>query len=96
MLRDHSDGVLLSIRVLPGSRKEGILGVHGNRLKVAVHAAPEKGKANDAVIRVLADSLGLRRNQITLHQGVVTQHKVVLLEGISLQQAPALLSRWLD
>ena len=96
MLREHADGVLLSIRVVPGSRKEGILGVHGDRLKVAVHAAPEKGKANDALIEVLSRQLGLRKNQIVLHQGATNQNKVVLLIGVSLQQTAELLSRWLD
>jgi len=92
MLRDHPDGVLLSLRVQPGSRKEGILGAHADRLKVTVHAAPEKGKANEAVIDVLAEALGLRKNQIVLQQGATNQNKVVLLMGISQQQASVLLA----
>lgn len=92
MLRDHPDGVLLSLRVQPGSRKEGILGVHGDRLKVAVHAAPEKGKANDAVIDVLAEALSLRKKQIVLQQGTTNQNKVLLLMGVSQQQAMARLA----
>lgn len=94
MLRDHPDGVLLSLRVQPGSRKEGILGIHADRLKVAVHAAPEKGKANDAVIDVLAETLGLRKNQIVLHQGATNQNKVVLLMGITIEQATVMLATW--
>ncbi|MFT3881908.1 MAG: DUF167 domain-containing protein [Gemmatales bacterium] len=95
MLRDHPDGVLLSLRVQPGSRKDGILGVHADRLKVAVHAAPEKGKANDAVIDVLAEALGLRKNQIVLQQGATNQNKVVLLMGVNQQQTNAMLATWL-
>jgi uncharacterized protein (TIGR00251 family) len=94
MLREHPDGVLLAIRVQPGSRKEGILGVHGGRLKVAVHAPPEKGKANDAVVEILAEALGLRKNQIVLQQGATNQNKVVLLARISLTQAVGLLTPW--
>jgi uncharacterized protein (TIGR00251 family) len=94
MLRDHPNGVLLSLRVHPGSRKEGILGMHGDRLKVAVHSAPEKGKANDAVIAVLAEALGLRKNQIVLQQGATNQNKVMLLVGINQLQAVELLSQW--
>lgn len=96
MLREHADGMLLALRVQPGSRKEGILGVHADRLKVAVHAAPEKGKANDAVIDVLAEALGLRKNQIILQQGATSQNKVVLLLGISQQQATAMLAKWIE
>ncbi len=94
MLREHPDGVLLSVRVQPGSRKAGILGVHGTQLKVAVHAPPEKGKANDALIEVLAETLGLRKKQIILQQGATNQNKVVLLAGIKLTEAVALLSQW--
>lgn len=95
MLRDHTEGVLLSLRVLPGSRKEGILGVHGDRLKVAVHAAPEKGKANDAVIELLAEALALRKNQVVLQQGATSQNKVVLLMGSSQQEVMAMLATWM-
>ena len=93
MLREHPDGVLLSVRVQPGSRKAGILGVHGTQLKVAVHAPPEKGKANDALIEVLAETLGLRKKQIILQQGATNQNKVVLLMGINLNEAETLLSQ---
>ena len=94
MLREHLEGVLLSVRVQPGSRKSGILGVHGTQLKVAVHAPPEKGKANEALVEVLAKTLGLRKKQIVLQQGATNQNKVVLLAGIKLTEAVALLSPW--
>lgn len=90
LLREHADGVLLSVRVQPGSRKEGIQGLHGNQLKVAVHAPPEKGKANDALIDVLADELGLKKNQLSLFQGATNQNKVVLLTGIRFEQLKTL------
>ena len=95
MLREHSDGVLLSVRVQPGSRKAGILGVHGTQLKVAVHAPPEKGKANEALLEVLAEVLGLRKKQIVLQQGATNQNKVVLLMGINLNAVETLLSQWI-
>ncbi|HQR08000.1 MAG TPA: DUF167 domain-containing protein [Gemmatales bacterium] len=96
MLRNHPEGVLLCLRVQPGSRKEGILGVHADRLKVAVHAAPEKGKANAAVIDVLAKALGLAKNQIVLQQGATNQNKVVLLMGVTLQQTTAMLATFMN
>ena len=94
MFREHPNGVVLSVKVQPGSRKKGILGVHGSQLKVAVHAPPEKGKANEAVVEVLAEALGLRKNQIVLQQGATNQNKVFLLEGVTQQQAALLLARW--
>jgi uncharacterized protein len=94
MLREHPDGILLSVRVQPGSRKTGIQGMHGKQLKVAVHAPPEKGKANDALIEVLAKSLGLGKRQVLLQQGATNQNKVLLLLGINLNEAVTLLSPW--
>lgn len=84
MLRTHPQGTLLDLRAQPGARREGIVGVQADRLKVAVHAAPEKGKANAAIIEVLAEELGLKRSQIQLVSGETSPKKTVLLEGISL------------
>ena len=86
MLTSHPQGVLLHVKAQPGSRREGITGEHDGRLKVAVHAAPEKGKANAALIEVLADVLGLRRQQIQLMLGETSGQKTFLLTGVSLDE----------
>ena len=91
MLRSHPQGTLLDLRAQPGARREGIVGVQADRLKVAVHAAPEKGKANTAIIQVLAEELGLKRSQIYLVSGETSPKKTVLIEGISLEALQALI-----
>ncbi|HQR42112.1 MAG TPA: DUF167 domain-containing protein [Gemmatales bacterium] len=92
MLTAHSQGVLLHVKAQPGSRREGITGVHDGRLKVAVHAAPEKGKANAALIDVLAEELGLRRQQIQLMQGETSGQKTFLLTGVTQDELQARLN----
>lgn len=72
-------GTRLRLRVKPGARKTAILGVHGGALKIAVAAAPEKGKANKAVVALLADALGLPPSAITIASGETSQDKVVEL-----------------
>jgi uncharacterized protein YggU (UPF0235/DUF167 family) len=52
-------------------------------LKVAVTQAPERGKANRAIIELLADALGLRKSQITLLSGETSQQKQFLITGIA-------------
>jgi uncharacterized protein (TIGR00251 family) len=89
MLKAHPQGVVLLVRAQPGSRREGVLGVHGDRLKTAVHAAPEKGKANGALIEVLAKALGVKRNQISLLTGETSQDKSFLINGLQLDTAQA-------
>jgi uncharacterized protein len=82
MLKEHAQGVVVLVRAQPGSRKEGIIGTHAGRLKVAVHAAPEKGKANAALVEVIAEALGVKRNQISLISGETSQDKAFLVAGV--------------
>lgn len=80
---DGDDPVRLSIKARPGSRKNAIVGVHAGALKVAVTAAPEKGKANAAIIALLAGQLQLRKADITILRGQTSSEKVVGVSGIS-------------
>jgi uncharacterized protein (TIGR00251 family) len=91
VIQPHPQGTLLLVRALPGARKEGVLGQHGDRVKVAVHAAPERGKANTALIEVLAKFFHLKRGQIELLAGETSQNKTFLLHGLAASQARATL-----
>jgi uncharacterized protein (TIGR00251 family) len=82
VLEPHSQGVILSIRAQPGAKRAGICGEHNGRLKVAVTQIAEKGKANAALIEVLAEDLGLRRAQLQLVSGETGREKRVLVQGI--------------
>lgn len=86
MLQAHPLGVVLLIRAQPGSRKQGIVGTHADRLKVAVHAAPEKGKANQAILETVAELLDLKRSQVQLMSGETSQEKKLLITGVTLEE----------
>ena len=73
------EGVLLALRVRPGAPRERIVGLHGERLKVAVRPAPEKGRANEAVLRLLARALGLDRRDLEVRTGHSSPDKAVLI-----------------
>lgn len=75
-------GVILSIRTQPGSSKNRIIGEYGGRLKLAVTAAPEKGKANKAVIKLLADTLRIHESSIHIISGETSRDKRLLIEGL--------------
>ena len=70
----------------PKAKKNGLVGIHNGRLKVAVTQAPEKGKANIALIKVLASVLGLRRSQVELVSGATSSKKTFLISGVELQE----------
>ena len=69
-------GTRMRLRVKPGARKNAIVGVHGGALKLAVAAAPEKGRANRAVVLLLADAFGLPSPAVTITAGDTSQDKV--------------------
>lgn len=83
MIESHADGALLHVQVKPKASRNALLGVHDGRLKLAVTAAPEKGKANAAVMQVLTARLGLKRSQLTLVSGETSPLKYFLIRGLA-------------
>ena len=68
-----------------------MLGILGDQLKVAVQAPPVDGKANEALLKWLADTLGLKRNQVSLVSGQTSRDKRVSVEKIKAAQIQAAL-----
>jgi uncharacterized protein (TIGR00251 family) len=90
-LQASNDGVRLRLRVKPGARRQRLVGAHGGALKVEVTAPPERGRANQAVLRLLADTLDLPRQSLELTAGAGSQDKVVLVRGVSTRELRRLL-----
>jgi uncharacterized protein len=72
----------LRLRVSPGATSSRVVGRHGDGWKVRVAPAPENGKANDAVVALLARTLGVARTEVTIVSGHTSRDKTVALEGI--------------
>jgi len=72
----------LQLRVSPGAAAPGIVGRHGTAWKVRVAQAPEHGKANAAVVRLLADTLAIRPADVEIVSGRGSRDKTVALKGI--------------
>jgi len=72
----------LTLRVSPGAVRSVVVGRHGAGWKVRVAAAPEHGKANDAVVRLLADTLALPARAVQIVSGRSSRDKTVALEGM--------------
>ena len=70
------------LRVAPGAARAGVVGRHGDAWKVRVTAPAEGGRANDAVVRLLADTLALPRTSVTLVSGHSARDKIVELAGV--------------
>lgn len=77
-----SQGYLLCLTVSPGARRTEVVGLHGDRLKVRVAAAPEKGAANQELIAFLAQALNLSKNAFRL-RGAASRSKMIEIHDSS-------------
>jgi len=73
---------VLAVRVKPRAKRAGLLGWHGEALKVAVRAAPERGRANEELIDILADALDLPSSALEIAAGATAQDKRIRVTGI--------------
>lgn len=81
------------LRVSPGARRPGVAGRHGDGWKIRVAEPPEDGRANEAVVRLLARTLRLAARDVQVVAGHASRDKVVALDGISEDGAARLLDR---
>lgn len=89
LLQETKGGVILQVKVSPGSKHNEVKGVGAGALKVAVTAPPEKGKANEAVVELLADYFALPRREVSILRGHTSRSKVVMLTGASIEDVKA-------
>jgi len=82
-IADHAEGLVLPVRAQPGARRNGIQGEQGGLLKIAVTAPPEDGRANQALVEVLRETLALKRSQVELLSGQTSREKKFLIRGLS-------------
>ena len=80
------------LRVSPGAKSAEVVGRHGEAWKVRVAAPPEGGRANEAVVRLLAETLSLPRDAVTLVSGHGGRDKIVQLAGLDPTQIERRLS----
>ena len=74
----------LNVKVVPGSSRDRVAGRYGDGIKVQVSAPPEGGKANKAVINVIAAALGVRAQQVQIIKGHTQARKVVEISSMEL------------
>lgn len=83
MLRATSEGVLITVRVVPRAARSGLAGIREDALLVRLNAAPVDGAANAQLIEVLADALGVPRRAVSIAVGERSRRKTVLIRGLS-------------
>ena len=71
----------LNVKVVPGASRDRVAGRYGDGVKVQVAAPPEDGKANRAVLRVLAEFLGVKADRLRVIRGRTQPRKVIEIDG---------------
>lgn len=82
-IKNVEGGVIVSVKVQPNASKDRVVGKHDDQIKIAVTAAPEKGKANRAVIKVLSRRLGVKSSDIQIVSGETSRDKKVFIKNIT-------------
>jgi uncharacterized protein (TIGR00251 family) len=83
----------ITLRVSPNAKRSAIVGPYGDGWKVRVAAAPEDGKANAELGRLLAEVLSIAIREVRIVGGASSQNKIVELAGVSPQEARDALTR---
>lgn len=92
MSRDATPSeVRLAIKAVPGARRDEIVGMLGDRLKVRVAAPPEGGKANAAICALIAAALGVKPRQVEVVSGHGSAEKTLRVTGVDQEKARELL-----
>lgn len=87
----HAEGCVVAVRGQPGARRNEVAGERNGRLKVAVQAPADEGRANRAILEVLAATLGLKKSQVELMAGATSRDKKVLVRGVAVEEMRRLL-----
>jgi len=83
--------LLLYCHLQPGAKRSDFAGLHGARLKIRIKAAPVEGKANEDLLRFLADAFAVSRSAVSITQGQSSRQKTVLVRQPARLPAEALL-----
>ena len=92
-LIEDQDGIRLRVLVKPGARKDVVLGIHGDALKVSVTSPPVRGAANRGLREYLAKRLGIAPSHIEILSGSASRLKTLRIAGISRDRVESLLLR---
>jgi uncharacterized protein (TIGR00251 family) len=92
VVRSHQGGVKLNVRVIPRASRNAVEGIRDGRLVVKVTAPPVDAAANDAVIALLAGTLGVPKRQLAIATGASSRSKTIQIAGTAAETIRARLS----
>ncbi len=88
------DDSILRIKAVPGASRDALAGPLGDRFKIRIAAAPEAGKANTAICRLLAKTLDVKRGAVNIEAGAMSPEKTVRIAGVAANDLHQRLDGW--
>ncbi|MEO7998958.1 MAG: DUF167 domain-containing protein [Gemmatimonadaceae bacterium] len=96
MLSESRGVVRLALHVQPGAKRNSVVGIHGDALKIAVSAPPVDGKANDAICIFIAELLRLPVRSVSVIAGATSRRKVLAISDAKLADVEATITEALS
>ena len=93
LFESRKDGVVVRVHVQPGAGRTAVSGRHGSALKLRVAAPPADGRANEAVVVLLAKTFGVKPAAVRIESGATSRVKRVKVDGVEADTVAATLRR---
>lgn len=88
-IKKNPEGCIVDVQIQPQARKNEVIGLHNNRLKIKITSPPVDGKANQALIGFLATLLDLNKSAFVILKGETSRQKQILIKNSSLEHIEA-------
>jgi len=86
-ISQSAEGVIINVHAVPRAARDAVQGLHGDALKIRLHAPPVDGKANEALVDFLSETLNIPKRDIKLKSGLNQRRKIIAINGLSLPEA---------
>jgi uncharacterized protein (TIGR00251 family) len=86
-IKARGENILISVRVQPGASKDVITGIREGFLLIKLCSPPVDGRANDSLIRFVANRLNISRSSIQIIHGIKNRKKLLEVAGLSIADA---------
>lgn len=96
LARQTRSGISIAVALQPRASKAAVVGEHDGRLKLSVCAAPDKGRANKALIRMISDLFNTPTSTVSITAGKAARKKTVHIDGLTLDRAQQVLGSLLS
>jgi conserved hypothetical protein TIGR00251 len=91
-VRERAGAVRFPVRVQPRAARSGVAGLHGEALRVRLSAPPVDGAANEELVELLAERLGVPRRDVSIVGGAASRSKLVEVRGVSAELVRSLVT----